>query len=124
MDKKPKGFQVGRPKTGGRAAKPKWLKECEQMTAVQFVTSLQNMMNAPVEQINQIAADQTISVKDSIMANWLKASITSNPDRQSLFDRLFGKPTESVKMIESNEQVITLAYTTEDIPALPEPENE
>ena len=82
----------------GRPALPVWVREAKKLTAESFLLCLHEMHDLPHETLEEISKDKSLPIKSIIMANWLLGSTTQDNERQNLFNRLFGKVTESVEV--------------------------
>lgn len=106
-------FQPGHKLAKGAPKLPDWVKEARRLTTEKFVDALHALCDLPTETVKQIAEDESLPVKSSIMANWLSAARHNDKDRQSLFDRLFGKVTDKVEVKMPRPTVIKRADGTE-----------
>lgn len=103
-----KKFQPGESgNPSGRPPLPLWVREAKRLTAESFLTCLHEMHDLPQDTLEEISKDKTLPVKSVIMANWLLGSTTSDSERQNLFNRLFGKVTESVEVKMPKPTIIT-----------------
>ena len=93
-----KNFEPGHPRLGGRQAMPGWVREAKKLTAESFLVCLHEMHDLSVETLEEISKDKSLPIKSVIMATWLLGSTTTDSERQNLFNRLFGKVTESVEV--------------------------
>lgn len=96
--------QSGNP--SGRPPLPEFIKERKRLTTSKFIDALHNLCDLEASIINELADDMELPIKMSIMANWLRSARVSDAERQSLFNRLFGKVKESVEITVPKPTII------------------
>lgn len=112
MTKRGKPFEKGNNLGEGRPPLPAWAKQTKALTAAEFSSALNDICRLSKEHIRTLANDEGLPIKTHIMANWLLSASHDNQSRTALFDRLYGKPKESV---EVNLTMVTERMSDDDL---------
>lgn len=96
MAKVGKPFEKGNTLGKGRPSMPAWVKETRSMTQETFTKALNDICRFSTENVRDIANDESLPIKSSIMAHWLLAARVDPQSREHLLNRLYGKPKETV----------------------------
>ena len=91
-------FKPGQPGGPGRKPLPAFIRDAKKLSETEFISSLQALSGLPTTEVIEIAKDDSLPIRSSIMANWLVSARTDDRSRQSLFDRIFGKVKEQVEV--------------------------
>ena len=107
MGKRGKPFEKGNDFGKGRPAEPEWVKQTKALDQAAFASALNDICRFSTEHIRLLAQDDQLPITTGIMANWLLQAKSDQGARNSLFDRLYGKPKESFDVTtNANEELL------------------